>query len=133
MPLRAQSHRSSDGLITLVVEAPQEPESAGLQDWIVGTLPGPWHTHPDLLAAESGIEPSEAVDRFIEGVLDDSFPLVLYYDNGRLEEVSVRYTEYESLDAFEESEQRWMSSRHKIIVRTWSGSVIREIVPRGLE
>jgi hypothetical protein len=75
-----ESHTSPDGVLRLVVCLSEDG------DLSVGFDGCPWHTHGDILAAESGLSVSAAVRAFVDDILSSRTILVISRINGVMQD-----------------------------------------------
>ena len=78
-----EEHVSPDGRLRFLVVA--DPDG----DLALGFDGFPWHTHADILAALSGLEPAEAVRRYVDDLLDDRSVIALRGVPGEVRDVWV--------------------------------------------
>ena len=78
-----EEHVSPDGRLRfLVVAGPDGDLALGFDGY-------PWHTHADILAELSGLVQSEAVRRYVDGLLNDESAIALWGIPGEVRDVWV--------------------------------------------
>lgn len=136
--IQPESHTSPDGLITLTVEQLDQYDDA--QDILVGFEQGPWHVHADYLLEwtyahiDPPLSPEHAVRRYVDEILADQHPLVLFYKDDEFVDVQM----FDHDESVESHAQRWLDLAverpppegvrfNKVIYRLWSGKILRTL------
>jgi hypothetical protein len=105
---------SPDGLLTLVIEKLEN------DDYLLGFEDYAWHTHGDLLIGEFGITdttPELTVQSFLNQIIQDKIPFVVSYFNNEIKDIWI--TDDPA------SEYKYIQPGEKIVIRNWSGEVLK--------
>lgn len=125
MPIKEQRHLSADGLLTLVVKRVLTTD--GPEDWAIGVEPGPSHTHADILANTDELPEDEAVQQYIEHILNDKSILCLTYKHNLLLNAGPLDLTYSSFQEELESQQKYLQPDEHLVFRYWSGEIIQQL------
>lgn len=103
---QAAEHISPDGILRFIIERDDTDVSLGFAGHA-------WHTHADILAAAVGAPEQEAVDSFVEDLLNDRSVIAVSRVGGVIQDVWVTDDPV--------SELRYQSEGEDIEFRYWSG------------
>ena len=109
--MKREEHRSPDGALTLVISLEDDENTIGFEGF-------EWHTHADLLAADTDLTPEEATQRFVEDVVSNHAIIAVLKLGNRIRDVWVT----EDID----KEIRYQQPDEEIEFRYWDGTDPRQ-------
>jgi len=102
-----REYRSPDGSLRFEVLT----EDDG--DVLLGFRGFEWHTHADLLAADFGVSEAEAVEKFVQKLLNSQSVIAISRVGGEIKDICITYDP--------ESETQGLADGVSVELRLWDG------------